>query len=90
MLKGNPVVRFRIAADQETQERVVVRLIRAGFVAKVFEGTLPLEITYEDEYFKPGERIFYRIDMQNFGVLVSNPIFVDYRMDLEKTRATGG
>ena len=30
VLKGNPVVRFRIAADQETQEQVVVRLIRAG------------------------------------------------------------
>jgi len=90
VLKGNPVIRFRIAANEETNERVVVRLIRAGLVAKVFEGTLPLEIAYEDEYFKPGERIFYRIDMQNYGVLVSNPIFVDYRMDLEKNLATGG
>jgi hypothetical protein len=89
-LKGKPVIRIRIAAGEETEERVVVRLIRAGVVAKVFEGTLPLEVTHEDNYFKPGEKIFYRIDMQNFGVLVSNPIFVDYRMDLETNRAKGG
>jgi hypothetical protein len=69
---------------------VVVRLIRAGAVVKVFEGALPLEITYEDEYFNPGEKTFYRIDMQKYGVLVSNPIFVDYRMDLETRQATGG
>jgi hypothetical protein len=90
VLKGNPVIRIRIAADEETKEQVIVRLIRAGAVVKVFEGALPLEITYEDEYFNPGEKTFYRIDMQNYGVLVSNPIFVDYRMDLEKNLATGG
>jgi hypothetical protein len=90
VLKGNPVIRIRIAADEETKEQVVVRLIRAGAVVKVFEGALPLEITYEDEYFNPGEKTFYRIDMQKYGVLVSNPIFVDYRMDLEKRQATGG
>jgi hypothetical protein len=57
---------------------------------KVFEGALPLEITHEDEYFKPGERAFYRLDMQEHGTLVSNPIFVDYRMNLDVKQATGG
>jgi len=90
VLKGKPLIRIRISADVATAEQVVVRLIRSGEVVKVFEGTLPLEIAYEDEYCKPGERVFYRIDMQKYGVLVSNPIFVDYRMDLGTQRATGG
>jgi hypothetical protein len=90
VLKGNPVIRIRISSDTETKERVAVRLIRSGDVVKVFEGTLPMKIDYEDDYFKPGERVFYRMDMQNYGTLVSNPIFVDYRMNLESRRATGG
>jgi len=57
---------------------------------KVFEGPLPLEVSYEDEYFRPGERAYYRMDMQGHGTLVSNPIFVDYRMNLEVKQATGG
>jgi len=28
--------------------------------------------------------------MQEYGILVSNPIFVDYRMNLETRQATGG
>ncbi|HTZ40582.1 MAG TPA: hypothetical protein VMB77_10505 [Syntrophales bacterium] len=90
VLKGNPVIRIRISSDTESKERVAVRLIRSGDVVKVFEGTLPMKIDYEDDYFKPGERVFYRMDMQKYGTLVSNPIFVDYRMNLESRRATGG
>ncbi len=90
VLKGNPVIRIRISGDAPTEANVRVRLIRSGELVKVFEGALPLEITYEDEYFKPGERAFYRMDMQEYGILVSNPIFVDYRMNLETRQATGG
>jgi len=89
-LKGNPVIRIRISGDPESQAAVRVRLIRSGELVKVFEGPLPLSIRYEDEYFRPGERAFYRIDMQEHGTLVSNPIFVDYRMNLDVKQATGG
>ena len=90
VLKGNPVIRIRISGDVESPAAVRVRLIRSGELVKVFEGPLPLEIRYEDEYFRPGERAFYRMDMQEHGTLVSNPIFVDYRMNLEVKQATGG
>ena len=89
-LKGNAVIRIRISGDPESQAAVRVRLIRSGELVKVFEGPLPLAVRYEDEYFRPGERAFYRIDMQEHGTLVSNPIFVDYRMDLDVKQATGG
>ena len=90
VLKGNPVIRIRISGDAESAAPVRVRLIRSGELVKVFEGPLPLEVSYEDEYFRPGERAFYRMDMQERGTLVSNPIFVDYRMNLEVKQATGG
>ncbi len=89
-LKGNAVIRIRISGDPESRAAVRVRLIRSGELVKVFEGPLPLAVRYEDEYFRPGERAFYRIDMQEHGTLVSNPIFVDYRMDLDVKQATGG
>jgi len=89
-LKGNPVIRIRISGDADSAGPVRVRLIRSGELVKVFEGPLPLEVTYEDEHFRPGERAFYRMDMQEHGTLVSNPIFVDYRMNLEVNQATGG
>jgi len=89
-LKGNPVIRIRISGDAGSTAPVRVRLIRSGELVKVFEGPLPLEVSYEDEYFRPGERAFYRIDMQEHGTLVSNPIFVDYRMNLDVKQATGG
>jgi len=90
VLKGNPVIRIRISGDAGSPVAVRVRLIRSGELVKVFEGPLPLEIKYEDEYFRPGERTFYRMDMQEHGTLVSNPIFVDYRMNLDVKQATGG
>jgi hypothetical protein len=90
VLKGNPVIRIRISGDPESTPAVKVRLIRSGELVKVFEGPLPLEVSYEDEYFRPGERAFYRMDMQEHGTLVSNPIFVDYRMNLDVKQATGG
>lgn len=89
-LKSNAVIRIRISGDADPTAAVRVRLIRSGELVKVFEGPLPLEIQYEDEYFRPGERAFYRMDMQEHGTLVSNPIFVDYRMNLELKHATGG
>ncbi len=90
VLKGNPVIRIRVSGDAESPASVSVRLIRSGELVRVFEGPLPLEVSYEDEYFRPGERAYYRMDMQGHGTLVSNPIFVDYRMNLEVKQATGG
>jgi len=35
-----------------------------------------LTFKYEDKYFQPGEKIFYRMDMEGMGKIVANPIFI--------------
>jgi hypothetical protein len=35
-----------------------------------------MEIDFEDSYCKPGEKVYYRMDLHGYGTLVSNPIFV--------------
>lgn len=76
VLIGNPRIRISLSAGEPTKNRVTVRLIRSGEVIERFEGELPMEIDFEDTYFKPGEKIYYRMDLHGYGILVSNPIFV--------------
>lgn len=63
---------------EASERKVKVRLIRSGELIKIFEGTLPMQIDYEDRYFQPGEKVFYRMDMRGRGTLVSNPVFVRF------------
>lgn len=37
-----------------------------------------MQIDYEDKYFQPGKKTYYRMDMRGCGVLISNPIFVTF------------
>jgi len=76
MLNENPKIRISLSSIEPSKNRVKVRLIRSGVLLKTFEGTLPMELEYEDKYYKPGKKIFYRIDARGCGTLVSNPIFV--------------
>jgi hypothetical protein len=47
----------------------------------MFEEKLPVQIEYIDQYFKPGEKIYYRIDIRGPGAIVSNPIFATFHED---------
>ena len=78
VLKGVPKIKISLSAAETSESKVKVRLIRSGKLIEAFEGTLPMQIDYEDKYFQPGERVFYRIDMHGYGILVSNPIFVKF------------
>ena len=78
-LKGNPRIGVFLSAVEQTKNRVTVRLIRSGEVIESFEGELPMEIDFEDTYFEPGEKIYYRMDLHGYGTLVSNPIFVIFK-----------
>ena len=78
MLKGNPRINISLSVAETSGRKVKVRLIRSGELLKTFEGMLPMQIDYEDKYFKPGEKVFYRMDMHGCGTLVSNPIFVKF------------
>ena len=77
-LKGSPRIKISLSAAEASERKVTVRLIRSGTVIQTFQGKLPIEIYYEDKYFVPGKKIYYRLDMQGEGKIVSNPIFVAF------------
>ena len=77
-LKENPTIRIFVSAAEASEKKVTIRLIRSGELIEIFEGTLPMQIDYEDGYFQPGEKVYYRMDMQGQGKIVSNPIFVAF------------
>ncbi len=77
-LSNYPRVSISLALKKPDKKPVMVRLIRSGKLIKAFSGPLPMEIDYEDPYYKPGQKIYYRIDVKGPGVLVSNPIFVTF------------
>ncbi len=78
VLKGNPRINISLSVAETSGRKVKVRLIRSGELIKTFEGTLPMQIDYEDRYFQAGEKVYYRMDMCGCGTLVSNPIFVKF------------
>lgn len=76
IVQGTPRIRIALTASEESDQPVRVRLIRSGQLLETFEAKLPMSVDYEDESAATGEKHFYRLDMQGFGILVSNPIFV--------------
>ncbi|MFH1242521.1 MAG: hypothetical protein V1689_09180, partial [Pseudomonadota bacterium] len=76
MLNEPPKIRISLFSKEPSEDRVEVRLIRSGVVVQSFQGPLPMEIEHEDTYYKPGEKVFYRMDARGCGTLVSNPIFI--------------
>jgi hypothetical protein len=78
VLRESPRIRISLSSAGVSEEKVKVRLIRSGELIKTFEGTLPMQIDYDDRYFQSGEKVFYRMDMRGRGTLVSNPVFVKF------------
>ena len=78
ILKGFPRIRISLSSSRSAGNKVKVRLIRSGELINVFEENLPLQIDYIDAYYKPGEKIYYRMDMRGSGTIVSNPVFVTF------------
>lgn len=80
LLKANPRIKIAISVSGTDKTGPVrVRLIRSGHLIASSEGNLPMNIDYEDPYYRPGEKIYYRLDMKGaVGQMVSNPIFVTF------------
>jgi hypothetical protein len=80
--KGYPSINIRISTtDSEKGNSITVRLIRSGNLLETFSAETPLSINFEDDFFEPGKKIYYRLDaMDKKGrKLVSNPIFVQFQ-----------
>ena len=78
ILREDPKIHISLSSRGQSQRPVKVRLIRAGDLIQSFSGPLPMEIDFADKYFEPRRKIYYRIDVQGYGKLVSNPIFVSF------------
>jgi hypothetical protein len=85
-LKEPPRLRIFLSAKRPCKRPVELRVIRSGELIKTFTVSLPARIHYKDEYYAPGEKIYYRIDARGCGTLVSNPIFVSFE---SKAKAHG-
>jgi len=81
-LKDYPRINIRIStAEEEKGNTLTVRLIRYGKLLETFTGEIPLTINFQDEFFEPGKRLYYRLDVidKKERRLVSNPIFVKFQ-----------
>jgi hypothetical protein len=80
LLDNFPKIKIAMSTGSGTvQNAVKIRLIRSGALIATFEEKLPCRIEYVDQYNKPGEKVFYRIDIRGPGIIVSNPIFALFR-----------
>jgi hypothetical protein len=73
---GEPEIRIKVESSDRRAYKVRVRIIRSGKLINTFTGTTPMEINFCDDYFNPGEQVYYRMDIP--GLLVSNPVFVRF------------
>ncbi|MFQ6083742.1 MAG: hypothetical protein ACE5WD_10320 [Candidatus Aminicenantia bacterium] len=80
--EGYPRINILIPPiSSEKENSITVRLIRYGKLLKTFSGETPLNINFQDEFFEPGKKIYYRLDItaKKGRKLISNPIFVKFQ-----------
>jgi len=68
-----------MSLEGKASRPVKVRVIRSGQVIKYVESPLPVTLYFQDDFFQPGEKVYYRVDMRGDGAIVSNPIFVRFK-----------
>jgi hypothetical protein len=75
-LKNQPEIKIRVSSSDDGVHDIDVRIIRSGKLIKTISKKTPFVVDFKDDYFNPGELIYYRLDIP--GRLVSNPIFVQF------------
>jgi len=82
--------RLHISGSCSTQpeEVISIQLIRCGEVIKVLEVKgLKFNIEFEDDYFRPEEKIYYRLNITSpHSIILSNPIFVKFLLNTDSHR----
>ena len=75
----NPQLKIHVSLPETAKDvKYKVDIIRNGEVIHRFESTGNTELSYEDKYVKPGEKIYYRLDIDGPSRILSNPIFVKF------------
>ncbi len=76
---NKPTIQIKISCPAPKVKKIKVKLIRKGEIIKTFDVENSEEIIYEDDYYKLGEKIYYRLDIAaRGGRIISNPIFVEF------------
>lgn len=81
-VSSKPEVIIETSCSSSPNEPIEIRLIRNGKLIQTFnsEGS-NFRVKYQDDYFSPGEKIYYRIMIKsgnNLYQVISNPIFVRF------------
>ena len=87
-LTGNPRIRIVVTVDnthkssQYKERGFNIDVIRNGTVIKTFEADGSIDIAYDDDYYNPNEKIYYRLAIDTsylFRGIVTNPVFVQFK-----------
>lgn len=75
----NPQLKIHVSLPETAKNtKYKIDIIRCGKVIHRFESSGNTEVVYEDKYAKPGEKIYYRLDIDGPSWVLSNPIFVKF------------
>lgn len=80
-LSDEPVLRIRLSSSSVDSQKVVIKVIRSGEPIKNLETTLPADIQFRDVYYRPGEMVYYRLEIRGAwpSIILTNPIFVRFK-----------
>lgn len=81
-INSRPEVIIETSCSNAPEEPIEIRLVRNGKLIQTFNSeSSNFRVKYQDDYFSPGEKIYYRIMIKsgnNFYQVISNPIFVRF------------
>ncbi len=89
-LTGKPRIRIVVTVDKTQKSSAYnkrgfkIDLIRNGTVIKTFEANDSIDIAYDDDYYNPNEKIYYRLAVDTsylFRGIVTNPVFVTFKKE---------
>ena len=89
-LTGKPRIRIVVTVDKTHKSSAYnkrgfkIDLIRNGTVIKTFEADDSIDIAYDDDYYNPDEKIYYRLAVDTsylFRGIVANPVFVTFKKE---------
>jgi len=92
-LTGKPRIRIVVTVDKTDNSSAYnkrgfkIDLIRNGSVIKTFEADDSIDIAYDDDYYNPGEKVYYRLAVDTsylFRGIVTNPVFVTFKEEEKK------
>jgi hypothetical protein len=75
-VNGSARIRLLLSGADLKNKQAVVHVIKNGSVVHRYQGDIPARIEFEDGEIKPGELVYYRVDIKGEGRIVTNPIFV--------------